>query len=136
MRISKLASTGLLFSLTVCLLTLGGCILVVDVGDGACFGYAETYHRIPNLTLVPGEAYTRDLEDPRNPIFGHVDGLQLDFDVRVSDGRVAHATISNGVLHVYAEHYGRTRIYLEAFDYECDGEGVGFSFTIDVVRDY
>lgn len=107
----------------ITLITVSGC----DVQSG----YPEVLNTIPNVQLIRGEGYSRDLEAGTR-VFRHTGGARMYYDAFTTNDSVADARVQNGVLYVTSGVAGTADIRVEAED--SDGEYAYTTFKVTVTN--
>ena len=112
--------------------SLSGCIIMVDHDDAAdCFGSLSVARPIPDLSLTLGEAYERDLDDDRAPVFDAPRGVRVRYEV--DDGQSAAISVRlkwGNVLHVEAERPGSAYVRIRARSEGCQDAYTTFSVAV------
>jgi hypothetical protein len=94
-------------------------------------GYPEVLNQIPNVQLIRGEGYFRDLEGGTR-VFRHTGGATLYYDAFTTNDTVADARIQDGRVYVTAGVAGIATIRVEAED--SDGESAFTTFQVTVTN--
>lgn len=101
------------------------------IGCDVQSGHPEVVNTIPNIQLIRGEGYFRDLEAGTR-VFRHTGGARLYYDAFTTNDAVADARVQNGTLYVTTGVSGTATIRVEAED--SDGEYAYTNFTVTVTN--